>query len=99
MVAPYSIRIHPYSRVPLAGDRGYLIRVAGTNEYLFSRYPAGAPDRPVLYGAAPRVLGLEVSAEGACVIQSINSDGTMLIRPLSDAETRELLSIKGGAGL
>lgn len=92
MVAPYSIRIHPFSRIPAKGDRGFLLRVEGSTEHLFSRTPAGPSERPLLYGPAPKVLGLAVEAEGACAVVEIEGPYLIRIRPLSDAETRDLLA-------
>ena len=89
MVAPYSVRIHPFSWTPSVGDRGYLLRVLGSSEHLFSRHLPGAPGHPILYGPAPRVLGLDVEAEGACAVLSV-ADGIAVIRPLSDEEGRAL---------
>lgn len=92
MVAPYTVRIHPFSRVPSPGDRGYLLRVEGSGDCLFSQRPPGGPERVTLYGAAPKVLGLDVRAEGACEVVRITNPLEILIRPLSDQETRRLIA-------
>lgn len=90
MVAPYSVRIHPYSRLPAPGGRYYLLRVFGTTEYLFSLTPAGAPGAPVLFGSAPDMLGLKIEGEGACLVHGLNGDVEAIIKPLSNEETAAL---------
>ena len=90
MVAPYAVRIHPYSRRPVPGGRYYLLQVVGTADYVFSQTPAGPASAPVLYGSAPDILAMKISAEGACIVQSLNGDGEAVIKPLSNEETSKL---------
>lgn len=88
--ASYTVRIHPYSRIPKQGDFGFLLRVEGSSQHLFSFSPARRSGLPVLSGHADPVLGLSVSPDGAVQVIEVGDD-VLKVRPLSGPEIVSLI--------